>query len=282
MRTWPTTCTTTPDAVGTPVVDGGVPPPPGVGAGVATADALDGGPAPTGTAPAVTPVGPARDPPPGAMTVPSPADRAHATRSPNTAVARTATTTTPTSAALAGCHRAPTNAAGRRTQAARMRHPRVPPTTVPGVVEVGTGALPFPPTRLLGLGVGAPSRTVEVEGRGHVGPRARPQPGQGPRRERLGGGSSRHGTTLGTPVGPFTTSRGSVDGPASAAPLWTDRPERVAHQVKHPDLSRSEPPAALVLERQPRLGHALCRGATQNVRPMVGAARRVHRPDIRR
>ena len=34
------------------------------------------------------PVGPAREPPPGARTVPSPADRAHGRRSPNTATAR--------------------------------------------------------------------------------------------------------------------------------------------------------------------------------------------------
>ena len=48
--------------------------------------ATDGAPTepltPTGTAPADTALGPARDPPPGAMTVPLPAERAQATRSP--------------------------------------------------------------------------------------------------------------------------------------------------------------------------------------------------------
>ena len=81
----------------------GTPPTPGPGETVPVAVAgRPPGATPTGAAPALTPVGPAREPPPGAMTVPSPSDLAHATRSPNTATASTVTTTTPSTAAASG------------------------------------------------------------------------------------------------------------------------------------------------------------------------------------
>ena len=105
--TFPTTWTTTPAAqtfVGAVGVEAL-----GLADGKPLAD-----PAPTGAAPADSPVGPAREPPPGARTVPSPA--AQATRNPKSATATATTTASPMTASRPGSHRAPTNASGRRNQ----------------------------------------------------------------------------------------------------------------------------------------------------------------------
>ncbi len=70
------------------------------------------GTAPTGAEPAEMPVGPARDPPPGARTVPSP--EAQATRSPNSATATATASPSPMTARRPGSHRAATRDAGSR------------------------------------------------------------------------------------------------------------------------------------------------------------------------
>ncbi len=126
----------------------------------------------------------------------------------------------------------------------------VPPTAVTHVVvEDRVGAAVSPPTGTLAAGfdAAASAGAVEVQRGGHVRPRARAQPRQRTRRERLGNRTSRHGSTLGRPIGALTRPRGSVDDPASQRRLWMKRPVagRVAHLAEHPDLSGAH------LQRQP-------------------------------
>ena len=236
-RTRPTTCTTT-----TPT-DGDAP---GDAAGAAPADGVPEVPlTPTGTAPADTALGPARDPPPGAMTVPLSADRAQATRSPKTAAASATTMTTPTSAARPGCQRAPTNAAGSRThpRGCGTRACRAPPGSSAGprtAAALAPEPAPTPSTADLAATVepavthwsdrspddpasvrvprpSAPRRRVdglEVELGRHVRPRARPQPGQRSRRERFRRVTSRHPPTLGNARARLSAAPESVDDPA--------------------------------------------------------------------
>ncbi len=131
--TCPTTwTTTTPDAVAVadaPAAGTGPPGPAGDGDGddVGPKPCPADSPTPTGAPAALRPVGPARDPPPGAMTVPWESALAHRTRSPNTATVSRPTTTTPRTAARRGSQRAPTNAAGSRTQTPGTDRARVAP-----------------------------------------------------------------------------------------------------------------------------------------------------------
>ena len=128
----------------------------------------------------------------------------------------------------------------------RARPPRLPPG--------GTRLLPLD----------RPPRQVEL-GR-HVGPRARPQAGQRSWREGLGGVTSRHATTLGTPAPNRRLSPAAVDDGGRQPPLWTEpdptppsrRQLRAARVSAQPPLPPREDVAPVPRQHE----HATARPAT--------------------